>query len=292
MNRQLQLFPDEEFRITPPGPSDGSDKSDKSDYDAFVEKFKPKKTTDDCYTPPPVYEAVRAWALRHFPDWEGRPVVRPFFPGGDFEHYPYPEGCVVIDNPPFSCYSRIVRWYTARGIEFLLFAPGLTALVPGADVTYLLAGADITYANGAVVHTNFVTNHASDLRLDTVPDLRRAIDRAVKEAAREKKKPPVRRLRFSPHVLTAALCGSISDRKIELQVRKDQCRYIRHTGPDRTQLFGTGLLLSDGARRAADEARRAADEGVIHIPLSRQEQDIVDELNRTEKHAGNDLAEL
>lgn len=22
------------------------------DYDAFVEKFKPKKTTDDCYTPP------------------------------------------------------------------------------------------------------------------------------------------------------------------------------------------------------------------------------------------------
>ncbi len=24
------------------------------DYDAFVEKFKPKKTTDDCYTPPEV----------------------------------------------------------------------------------------------------------------------------------------------------------------------------------------------------------------------------------------------
>lgn len=22
------------------------------DYDEFVEKFKPKKTTDDCYTPP------------------------------------------------------------------------------------------------------------------------------------------------------------------------------------------------------------------------------------------------
>lgn len=23
-----------------------------NDYDGFVEKFKPKKTTDDCYTPP------------------------------------------------------------------------------------------------------------------------------------------------------------------------------------------------------------------------------------------------
>ena len=25
-----------------------------NDYDGFVEKFKPKKTTDDCYTPEPV----------------------------------------------------------------------------------------------------------------------------------------------------------------------------------------------------------------------------------------------
>lgn len=25
-----------------------------TDYEGFVEKFKPKKTTDDCYTPPAV----------------------------------------------------------------------------------------------------------------------------------------------------------------------------------------------------------------------------------------------
>ena len=31
-------------------------------YDEFVEKFKPKLTTDDCYTPPVVYEAVADWA--------------------------------------------------------------------------------------------------------------------------------------------------------------------------------------------------------------------------------------
>ncbi len=24
----------------------------KQDYNEFIEKFKPKKTTDDCYTPP------------------------------------------------------------------------------------------------------------------------------------------------------------------------------------------------------------------------------------------------
>ena len=28
------------------------------DYDGFVEKFKPKKATDDCYTPPKIYDEV------------------------------------------------------------------------------------------------------------------------------------------------------------------------------------------------------------------------------------------
>ena len=28
-------------------------------YEQFVDKFKPKKTTDDCMTPPLVYDAVR-----------------------------------------------------------------------------------------------------------------------------------------------------------------------------------------------------------------------------------------
>ena len=34
-------------------------------------------------------------------------VVRPFWPGGDFESFEYPEGCVVVDNPPFSILARI-----------------------------------------------------------------------------------------------------------------------------------------------------------------------------------------
>ena len=28
-------------------------------YEEFVDKFKPKLTTDDCYTPPPVYDAIK-----------------------------------------------------------------------------------------------------------------------------------------------------------------------------------------------------------------------------------------
>lgn len=33
-----------------------------TEYLDFVEKFKPKKTTDDCYTPPLVYAAAERWA--------------------------------------------------------------------------------------------------------------------------------------------------------------------------------------------------------------------------------------
>ena len=37
-------------------------------YDEFIEKFKLKKTTEDCYTPPLVYEAVFGWAREHLED--------------------------------------------------------------------------------------------------------------------------------------------------------------------------------------------------------------------------------
>ena len=54
-------------------------------YKAFVDKFKPKKTTDDCYTPPYIYDAVKDWAVKEY-GLEGRPIVRPFYPGGDYEN--------------------------------------------------------------------------------------------------------------------------------------------------------------------------------------------------------------
>ena len=91
-------------------------------YEEFVEKFKPKLTTDDCYTPPEVYEAVKDWAVKEY-KLEDREIVRPFYPGGDYEHFNYIDGSVVIDNPPFSILSKIIDFYMERGIKFFLFAP-------------------------------------------------------------------------------------------------------------------------------------------------------------------------
>ena len=53
-------------------------------YEEFVGKFKPKLTTDDCYTPENVYETVKAWAIKEY-EWGERPIVRPFWPGGDYQ---------------------------------------------------------------------------------------------------------------------------------------------------------------------------------------------------------------
>lgn len=51
------------------------------EYKEYVEKFKPKKTTDDCYTPANVYEAVLGWVVKEY-GIDPEKVVRPFWPGG------------------------------------------------------------------------------------------------------------------------------------------------------------------------------------------------------------------
>ena len=68
-------------------------------YDEFVEKFKDKKTTDDCYTPPEVYGAVAEWVENEY-DLNREKFARPFYPDGDYEKFDY-SGKIAVDNPPF-----------------------------------------------------------------------------------------------------------------------------------------------------------------------------------------------
>lgn len=50
-------------------------------YEHFVNKFKPKKTTDDCYTPGPVYDYIADWLSDKF-NLSPEKFIRPFYPGG------------------------------------------------------------------------------------------------------------------------------------------------------------------------------------------------------------------
>ena len=85
-------------------------KKRQDDYEAFVAKFERKRTSDDCYTPPEVYDIVRGW-LSEQVDLTGAQIVRPFWPDADYKQMEYPPECVVVDNPPFSIFAEIVRWY-------------------------------------------------------------------------------------------------------------------------------------------------------------------------------------
>lgn len=237
-----------------------------AEYDAFVEKFKPKLTTDDCYTPPEVMDAVNGFVARRF-GRDPATFVRPFFPGGDFENFDYPDGCVVVDNPPFSIYAHIVRYYLARGIGFFLFSPSLTTFVYGADCCYYVANATVVYENGAIVNTSFVTNLDGENRVVVDAGLTRAVNEANERANKANKKR-MRSVQYPAEVVSSAILGKLCGRA-DFRIPKKECAYARKLDCGQ-RIFGSGLLISE---RVAAE-RMAARECTVY-ELSEREREIV-----------------
>lgn len=255
------------------------------DYEGFVEKFKPRKTTDDCMTPAPVYEAICRWVSENITPLDGVPIVRPFWPGGDYENYDYPEGCIVLDNPPFSILAKIRRFYHARGIRYFLFAPTLTmASAKEIDETYIVCHADITYENGATVPTSFITNlPCNDIRVWCAGGLSKVIEDA------DKARRPVAvipRYAYPANVVTPALLQKIAKRGIDLRIPKNECKPCSRLDSQKEagkSMFGNGWLISErmAAERMAAErmvAERMVAEEVTVWPLSDRERDIIHSL--------------
>ena len=274
---QLSLFDDEPARRV--NSKAGKSVADRmGDYDGFVEKFKPKKTTDDCYTPPAVYDAVVGWCRAEGLIDDSTVIVRPFWPGADYTQAEYPDGCAVIDNPPFSIYAQVVRWYLARCIRFLLFGPQLTLGIRNVDVCFLPVDARITYENGAKVNTGFVTNMIAGVRLWTAPSLRRA----VKACSPPKAVMP--KNTYPDNFVNCALMGKVAAREVDFKLPADECVFVGNLdglAAKGKSVFGAGWLMSD--RAAADRAaadRAAADRAAgTQVQLSDRERGIVERLN-------------
>ena len=247
------------------------------DYEAFVEKFKRKHTTDDCYTPPLVYEAVLNWARKNLP-LEGRQIVRPFQPGGDYEHYPYPEGCVVVDNPPFSIFAKICDFYVSRGIPFLLFAPAMSSIRK--NCTYIGAHGNIIYENGANVGTSFVTNMMGDLVCTTAPELHELLEQAVKATHKDKVKK-LTKLAYPDCMLRVSTLHTMSRAGINFQVRMRDGEVVNKATNNRKGEFGNSILLSDGktAEKLAAEKLAAERLAAERLELTEQSKDIIKRLN-------------
>ena len=199
------------------------------DYDGFVEKFKPKKTTDDCYTPPEVYDAVLDW-LAARADLAGKEIVRCFYPDMDYKTFDYPDGCVVVDNPPFSILAEILRNFDNWGVRYFLFAPHLTLFStdPGNTRTHIVADCNVRYDNGALVCTGFITNlpEFSEYRIIGSYALRRAIEESQK-AAKQKDKKTLPVYKYPDNLVTVSSIANIINAGIDLVIRKKTSLRIR-----------------------------------------------------------------
>lgn len=229
------------------------------DYEGFVDKFKQRVTTDDCFTPPEVYEAVAGYVSERF-GVARSDMVRPFYPGGDFENFDYPPGCCVVDNPPFSILMRIKRFYVGRGIRFFLFSPSLTCFSGDltTSLTHILTDTSITYENGAVVRTGFVTNMGGDVVAEACPELHNRLKPVCDVLARRKKLP---KYEYPDEVLTSSKLMWMAGHDTSFQVRRADCeRITRLESQGAKGIFGGGLLLSERAAAERAAAERAAAE--------------------------------
>lgn len=249
-------------------------------YEQFTEKFKPKRTTDDCYTPKNVYDAIADWAAKEY-GLDKNNFVRPFYPGGDYENFAYGKESVVVDNPPFSILQKIVKFYQERGIKFFLFAPGLTVFtalcVEG--VCAIITNSTITYDNGAKVNTAFLTNMEKDCVVRCIPDLqniikdedRRNRDRMVKE------KP---KYQYPGNVISGAILQKIAPYST-FCVRRSEALFVRSLDSQQKEgkiIFGGGLLLSDSAAKRWAAAKEAATKEAVIWELSDREKNIIAKL--------------
>lgn len=256
-----------------------TDEENSEEYGEFIEKFKPKKTTDDCFTPPPVYEAVKSWAINEYGIPDDAEIIRPFYPGGDYEKHEYPDGCVVIDNPPFSILAEIKRFYRERNIKYFLFAPHLTLFsANGEGERYIITDSDVIYENGAKVMTSFVTN-MDRYKIRTAPELAEAIDRAVEEG--REKAPELPKYDYPLEVVTAARLAKIA--RVEFRVLPEHCHFTRQLDAQKetgTTLYGGGYLIAEKAAAEKAAAEKAAAEKVQVWELSEREREIVRKMSK------------
>lgn len=251
-------------------------------YEKFVEKFKPAKTTDDCYTPNSVYNAVKSWAVSHYA-WGGRPIVRPFYPGGDYINFDYPADCVVIDNPPFSILAQIVAFYAKRGIDYFLFAPGLTLLSATEAASRIAVGVSVTYANGAEVSTSFLCSQGPTIM--SSPELYRVVNEANRGtiSAHKVAKP---KYEYPANVMTSSKLNKFSKSGVDYEA--SNVVFTRALDQQREKgksIYGGAFIVpSEPAKQALERLKQALDQVQVWELSPREEALLEDVCERRLNH--------
>ena len=269
----------------------GEMREEDEEYQQFLDKFKLKKTTDDCYTPDIVYNAVADWVANEY-GLDRKNFVRPFYPGGDYKNEKYPKGCVVVDNPPFSILSEILAYYKEREVRFFLFAPSLTLFssTSSSASSALATGVTITYENGANVSTSFLTNlEPEDVRARSCPSLYAAVKTANDEHLSQMRKE-LPKYAYDHHVVTSIIFSPFSRLGIDFILTKSETVAISRLDAQKESgkaIYGNGYLISERlfaerekAEREKAEREKAERKKAERWELSEREKAIIKKLSK------------
>ena len=190
---------------------------------------------------------------------------------------------MVIDNPPFSCISKIAAFYKEHGIDYFLFAPDLTMFNIRAARSRICVGYSVTYQNGARVRTGFISSQGPLIR--SAPELYRIL-KAADEENRHTKAVTLPKYSYPDNVMTASAVDLMSKHGIDY--REDVGVFTRTLDAQREKkkaIFGCGFIVPMAAARKAQEATRQARN--VTDPSSG-----ADFVWRLSERENNELAEL
>lgn len=215
-------------------------------------------------------------------------IVRPFYPEGDYKMYSYPEGCIVIDNPPFSILSKIVDFYIYRKQPFILFCQSLTAgqfVSDKRQTTIILVNERITFHNKAYINISFIAYGIKEIEnfaILTAPKLKiwlKKIEKKTRVLSRNRRPKYV----LPKNVTSAALLGKYTDRDFAIKraecIKIDTIDAMKKEGKN---IYGGGFLLSAEAAEAVEavEAAEAA-EVTFTYDLSEREKALLKKISNT-----------
>lgn len=257
-----------------------------NDYESFIKRFTENpKTTDECWTPNDVYEAVLTY-VRSIHDMTDKVVLRPFFPNGDYENADYPSNGVVIDNPPFSIFLKVIKFYTDRDIPFFLFGPGLTIGNACKYCTAVIIGEQMVFTNGAKIRVNFATNLLGDTLIATSAKLTKLLSECPSQQGSSRSLP---KHIYPQNLLSISDFQTIAGGDDDFCLRRDEV-YLTTKVAGRV-LFGCHFITSTAQAKKAAQAKEAAQAKKaaraekaarireLNITFTADEQRIVDELN-------------
>lgn len=252
-------------------------------YNYCVTNGRNINTPDECYTPPAVYDAVLDYAVDRY-NLQGKHIVRPFIPGGDYQKYVYDKNDVVIDNPPFSMTTKIVNWYIDHNIPFFLFINGLygVSLSRGlhGKATVIVTDANVSFdnkVNEKRIKLGFVTNlEAKNIILRGDATLTNRLNGLVKKKSLNKFKYPANMITNS-NVLKALHHG------VELKLTTNNCFFEDNLDYNKehklTDVHGGCYLVDDHVYDEFKTSLKQALPNTYRVTLSTREQKIIEQLN-------------